>query len=108
MQVRRVHSAVGANGADLPAAHNLLPLADQDFVKMSVDGIRRFHLLRFEKDMPHDDQISPTHSHVASQDDNAICCSVNGFAQVAIASLKTVPILTHVVVWAEAARGIEA
>jgi hypothetical protein len=73
---------------------------------VGVNGIRGFHLSVFEKNMADDDQISPTHSHVSSENNNAVRRCVNGLAQVLVTSFEAVPVLPHMVFRPKAARGI--
>jgi ribonuclease BN (tRNA processing enzyme) len=106
VKVRRIHSAITANGADLLSTHDLLSFAHEDFIEVGVNGIRGFHLLVFEKNMADDNQISPSHSHVASENYNAVGRGINGLAQVFVTSFEAVPVLPHMVFRPKAARSI--
>lgn len=106
MEVGDIHAVVGADGADLLPAQNVLALADNDFIEVRIHRVDRLRLSVFEEDVTDENNISPAHVGIAGIDDIAVADGVNRVSKIGVSATETVPVLAGVVGEESAARVI--
>ena len=97
MQMRRIHSAIAADRADLLATLHLLAHLDHDLIQMSVEGVAKFHLAtrRIAVGMADDHDVAPATADIVGEGDDALADVVHRIAKVGITATPAVPILAE-------------
>ncbi len=96
VQMRWVHSVVGADRADLFSLGDLLALPDSNSVEVGVEGVGEFQLPVLDPGVSDHHDISPRHTHIPGQYDNAIADCINWAAKSLDATTICDPILSQV------------
>ena len=96
VQMRRVHSVVGADCSHLLSLADLLPLPHRDSIEMRVEGVGEFQLAILDPGVSDHHDISPRHTHISGQYDNAIADCINWASKSLVATSICDPILSQV------------
>ena len=108
MEMRGVHSMVGADCPQLLSSGDLLALPDHDPVEMCIKGICKTELPLLDPCMSDDYDIAPRNMDVPSQYNDPVADRRDRVTEALCASPVGYPVLTEVASGSEPAGGIKA
>lgn len=96
VEMREIHPTIRSDGADLLPLLDPLIQGDISVVEVPILGIDHSDgSVGLAVDVPDDDAISPSDPDVLGKDDNAVGDSVDGVAEVCIATADSIPVLSE-------------